>query len=43
MAGAKRASRAFAAWLALFAPAMWGLALASSVGVAAGDTRLCAR
>src|SRR5262249_37455518 len=28
------ARRTFAAWLALFAPAMWGLALASSVGVA---------
>jgi MFS family permease len=29
------ARRTFAIWLALFAPAMWGLALATSVGVAA--------
>ena len=29
------ARRALALWLALFAPAMWGLALASSVGLAA--------
>jgi predicted MFS family arabinose efflux permease len=29
------ARRAFVLWLALFAPAMWGLSIASSVGVAA--------
>jgi MFS family permease len=29
------ARRAFVLWLALFAPAMWGLAIATSVGVAA--------